>query len=350
MKTKNLGFNTKLVHAGFTGDPTGTVNVPIYQTSTFAFKNAAHGAALFAGEEDGYIYTRIGNPTIRALEENIAELENGFGGIATSSGLSAVSTVFLSLLSQGDHMIGTSSVYGPSRGLVEKHMLRFGVSSTFIDTSDISNIQKAIKPNTRLIFIETPANPSMIVTDIRAAAKVAHENGCLLVVDNTFASPYLQKPLDLGADIVLHSLTKFLNGHADIVGGIVIAKEASLYKVLRKGMIEFGCNMDPHQAFMVLRGIKTLSLRIDRAQQSAQVIAPWLEKHPKVDWVRYIGLESHPQHELAKQQMTGTGSMIAFGLKGGLDAGKILMDCLSYLPCQGVEICARTQQCCGSPE
>jgi len=326
MKTKSLGFNTKLVHAGFTGDPTGSVNVPIYQTSTFAFKNAASGAALFAGEEDGYIYTRIGNPTIRALEENIAELENGVGGIATSSGLAAVSTVFLSLLSQGDHMIGTSSVYGPSRGLVEKHLKRFGVSSTFVDTSDAGNIQAALKPNTRLIFIETPANPSMIVTDLQATVKIAHANGCLLVVDNTFASPYLQKPLDLGADIVLHSLTKFLNGHADIVGGIVVAKTVELYKQLRKGMIEFGCNMDPHQAFMVLRGVKTLSLRIDRAQQSAQVIAAWLEKHPKVDWVRYIGLESHPQHELAKQQMSGSGTMIAFGLKGGLEAGRILMD------------------------
>jgi len=326
MKTNNLGFNTKLVHAGFKGDATGAVNVPIYQSSTFAFKNAANGAALFAGEEDGFIYTRIGNPTIRALEDNVAELENGCGGVATSSGLSAVSTVFLSLLSQGDHIIGTSSVYGPSSGLVEKHMKRFGVDSSFVDTSDIWNIQSALQPNTKLIFIETPANPSMIVTDIQAAAKVAHENGCLLVVDNTFASPYLQKPLDLGADIVLHSLTKFLNGHADIVGGIVIAKEPKLYKVLRKGMVEFGCNMDPHQAFMVLRGIKTLSLRIDRAQQSAQVIAGWLEKHPKVDWVRYIGLESHPQYELAKRQMSGSGTMIAFGLKGGLDAGRILMD------------------------
>jgi len=326
MKTKDLGFNTKLVHAGFAGDSTGAVNVPIYQTSTFAFKSAAHGAALFAGEEDGFIYTRIGNPTIRALEDNVAELENGCGGVATSSGLSAVSTVFLSLLSQGDHIIGTSSVYGPSRGLVEKHLRRFGVASTFVDTSDIENIRAVILPNTRLIFIETPANPSMIVTDIEAAAKVAHENGCLLVVDNTFASPYLQKPLDLGADVVLHSLTKFLNGHADIVGGIVIAKEPELYKVLRKGMVEFGCNMDPHQAFMVLRGLKTLSLRIDRAQQSAQVVATWLEKHPKVDWVRYIGLKSHPQYDLAKRQMSGSGSMIAFELKGGIDAGRILMD------------------------
>lgn len=326
MKKSKQGFNTKLVHAGFHGDSTGAVNVPIYQTSTFAFKNVAHGAALFAGEEDGFIYTRIGNPTIRALEENIGELENGFGGVATSSGLSAVSTVFLSLLSNGDHMVGTGSVYGPSRGLVEKHMKRFGVESSFIDTSNLEKVKAAIKPNTKLVYIETPANPSMIVTDIAGTAKIAHEHNCLLVVDNTFASPYLQKPLDLGADIVLHSLTKFLNGHADIVGGVVIAKTKELYKVIHKGMIDFGCNMDPHQAFMVMRGIKTLSLRIDRAQQSAMVVANWLERHPKVEWVRYIGLPSHPQHELAKQQMSGFGTMIAFGLKGGLSAGRVVMD------------------------
>lgn len=326
MKTKNLGFNTKLVHAGFAGDPSGAVNIPIYQSSTFAFKNVAQGAALFAGEEEGYIYTRLGNPTIRALEDNIAELENGFGGVATSSGLSAVSTVFLSLLSQGDHIIGTGSVYGPSRGLVEKHLSRFGITSTFVDTSNLKNIENSIRSDTKLVFVESPANPSMIVTDLKGAAKVAHAHKCLLVVDNTFASPYLQKPLDLGADIVLHSLTKFLNGHADIVGGIVIAKTEGHYKTLRKGMIDFGCNMDPHQAFMVLRGVKTLALRVERAQQSAMVIAEWLEKHPKIEWVRYIGLKSHPQHDLASVQMSGYGSMIAFELKGGIEAGRVLMD------------------------
>jgi methionine-gamma-lyase len=326
MDTKKSGFHTKLVHAGFHGDPTGAVNVPIYQTSTFAFKDAAHGASLFAGEQDGFIYTRIGNPTIRAFEDNVAELENGYGGIATGSGMGAVSTVFLALLSSGDHLISTDSVYGPSRGLVENYLSRFGISGSFVNTSKLEDIQAAFRPQTRVIYIETPSNPSMLVTDIKAVAEKAHAHGCLLVVDNTFASPYLQKPLDLGADVVLHSVTKFLNGHADIVGGVIVTKTMELYKRIRPVMVNFGCNMDPHQAYLVLRGIKTLGIRVERAQQNAMAIARWLEKHPKVAWVRYIGLESHPQHELAKKQMSGFGSMISFELKGGLEAGRRVMN------------------------
>jgi methionine-gamma-lyase len=326
MDTKKSGFHTKLVHAGFHGDPTGAVNVPIYQTSTFAFKDAAHGASLFAGEQDGFIYTRIGNPTIRAFEDNVAELENGYGGIATGSGMGAVSTVFFALLSSGDHLISTDSVYGPSRGLVENYLSRFGISGSFVNTSKLEDIQAAFRPQTRVIYIETPSNPSMLVTDIKAVAEKAHAHGCLLVVDNTFASPYLQKPLDLGADVVLHSVTKFLNGHADIVGGVIVTKTMELYKRIRPVMVNFGCNMDPHQAYLVLRGIKTLGIRVERAQQNAMAIARWLEKHPKVAWVRYIGLESHPQHELAKKQMSGFGSMISFELKGGLEAGRRVMN------------------------
>jgi len=326
MDTKKSGFHTKLVHAGFHGDPTGAVNVPIYQTSTFAFKDAAHGATLFAGEQDGYIYTRIGNPTVRVLEDNVAELENGYGGIAISSGMGAVSTVFLALLSANDHLISTDSVYGPSRGLVENYLSRFGVSGSFVNTSKLEDIQAAFRPQTRVLYVETPSNPAMLVTDIKAVAEMAHAHGCLFVVDNTFASPYLQKPLDLGADVVLHSVTKFLNGHADIVGGVIVAKTEDLHKRIRPLMVNFGCNMDPHQAFLVLRGIKTLGIRVERAQQNAMVIARWLEKHPKVAWVRYIGLESHPQHALAKQQMSGFGSMISLELKGGLEAGRRVMD------------------------
>ncbi len=326
MDTKNSGFHTKLIHAGFHGDPTGAVNVPIYQSSTFAFRNAAQGASLFAGDEEGYIYTRIGNPTIRALEDNVAELENGFGGIATSSGMGAVSTVFVALLSANDHVVGTDSVYGPSRGLVENHLSRFGVTSTFVNTSKLEDVESAFRPQTKVLYVETPSNPAMQVTDIKAAAELAHVHNCLLVVDNTFASPYLQKPLDLGADVVLHSVTKFLNGHADIVGGIIVASTKELYKRIRSLMINFGCNMDPHQAFLVLRGIKTLAIRVERAQQNAMAIARWLENHPKVAWVRYIGLESHPQHELAKRQMSGFGAMISFELKGGLEAGRQMMD------------------------
>jgi methionine-gamma-lyase len=326
LKSDDAGVNTQLVHAGHHGDPTGAVTVPIYQTSTFAFRDALHGAALFAGEQDGFIYTRIGNPTIRALEDAVAALEHGCGGVATSSGMGAVSTVYFALLEQGAHMVGTASVYGPSRTLMENHFSRFGVESSFVDTSDASNIRRAMKPNTRLVYVETPSNPTMQVTDIREAARIAHAAGCLLAVDNTFASPYLQLPLDLGADVVLHSVNKSINGHADVVGGIVTAKDPKVLARLRAMMISLGCNMDPHQAFLVSRGLKTLGIRTERAQQNAIEVARWLEAHPKVEWVRYVGLPSHPQHELAKRQMSGFGGMIAFELKGGMEAGRRLMD------------------------
>jgi methionine-gamma-lyase len=326
MDTKHLGTNSKLIHAGYEPEATGSVNVPIYQTSTFAFRNAKHGAALFAGSDDGYIYTRIGNPTLHALENCVAELENGCGGIATSSGMGAVCTAYLALLEAGAHMVSTASVYGPSRGLMEKDFSRFGVQSSYVDTSDVAQVRNALRPNTRLVYVETPANPTMQVTDIEKISRIAHAHGCLVVVDNTFASPYLQQPLNLGADVVLHSVTKFINGHADVVGGILVAKDMDVYHRLRRVMVNSGCNMDPHQAFLVLRGLKTLGIRVERAQRSAMEIARWLEQQPEVSQVRYIGLESHPQYKLALRQMTGFGSMISFELEGGMEAGRILMD------------------------
>lgn len=326
MHTKDLGINSKLVHAGHRPDPTGAVNVPIYQSSTFAFRNAEHGAELFAGSDDGFIYTRIGNPTIRALEENVAELEGGCAGIATSSGMAAVNTIYLGLLKSGDHVVSTASVYGASRVLLENDYGRFGVTASYIDTTDVEATRRAMTRGTTLVYLESPSNPTMQVSDIAAIAQIAHAHGALVVVDNTFASPYLQRPLELGADVVLHSVTKFLNGHADVVGGVIVSRSMDVHKRLRKTMVNSGCNMDPHQAFLVLRGLKTLGLRVERAQENAMKIARWLEKQPEVAWVRYIGLESHPQHQLAKRQMKGFGSMIAFELKGGLEAGKRLMD------------------------
>jgi len=326
MTTKHQGVHTKLIHAGHRPDPTGAVTVPIYQSSTFAFRSAKHGAALFAGEEDGFIYTRIGNPTIRALEDCAAELENGYGGIATSSGMGAVATVYMALLDQGAHMVSTASVYGPSRGLVEKHLARFGVTASFVDTTDLDNVRRALRPNTKVIYVETPSNPAMQVTDLRATAELARTHGCVLVVDNTFASPYLQKPLDLGADVSLHSVTKFINGHADVVGGLIVTRSEDMWRRIRPLMVTLGCNMDPHQAFLVHRGIKTLGVRMERAQQGALAIARWLETRPEVAWVRYIGLPSHPQHELARRQMRGFGAMLSFELVGGLAAGCAVMD------------------------
>jgi len=326
MDTKNKGFDTKLIHAGDFHDEYGSAVTPIYQTSTFAFKNAEHGANLFAGKEKGFIYTRIGNPTIGALEAKLAELENGFGGVALASGMAAVSTIYAAILKTGDHMISTGAVYGPSRAVMESIFKDFGVESSYINTSVIENIEKAIKPNTKMLYLETPANPTIELTDIKAACEVAHKHNIIVVVDNTFSSPYLQKPLDLGADVVLHSLTKFINGHADIVGGALIVKEEELYKKVRKAMTFIGGNMDPHQAYMVIRGVKTLSIRIDRAQESSMKVAEYLEAHPKVEWIKYPGLKSFEQHELAKQQMSGFGSMISFGVKGGYNAGVVVMN------------------------
>jgi len=326
MDTRAMGFNTRLVHAGIPDDPLGSVVTPIYQTSTFAFRNAKEGADRFAGIADGYIYSRIGNPTTSALEENVAQLEGGFGATATASGMGAVSTVYMALLGQGDHLVSTASVYGPSRVLLEKHMSRFGVASTFVDTTDLEALRQAIRPATKVIYVESPSNPAMLVTDLAAVAAIAHACGALLVVDNTFASPFLQQPLGLGADVVVHSVTKFINGHADVVGGVIVAATEALHRQLRGMVVLMGCNMDPHQASMVSRGLKTLALRVARAQANAMALAKWLEVHPKVAWVRYLGLPSHPQYELARRQMAGPGAMISFGVKGGVAAGARLMD------------------------
>ena len=339
--TKNLGFNSKLIHGGGHHDEYNAATVPIYQTSTFRFDSAEDGAACFAGEKDGYVYTRIGNPTVSALERQVAELEHGYGAVAFASGMGAVSTVYMAYLNAGDHMISSDAVYGASRTMMEGHMSRFGVQSTYVKTENLENIKAAIRPNTKMLYIETPANPTMGITDIAACAKIAKEHNLLLVVDNTFCSPYLQNPLDLGADVVLHSVTKFINGHADIVGGIVITKTQDLYKQLHVMMLNLGGNMDPHQAYMVIRGLKTLGIRIDRAQESAMKVAEFLESHPQVASVAYPGLKSHPQYELAKKQMRGTGTMISFELKGGLEAGRKLMNnvkmCILAVSLGGVE-------------
>ncbi len=326
MNTKNVGFNSKLIHSGAIHDERLSAVSPIYQTSTFSFKNADHGAACFSGEDDGYIYTRIANPNVRELEQAIAELENGFDGIATSSGMAAVNVVYLGLLAAGDHIVSHNAVYGPSRAIMESLYPKFNVESTYVDATNAEEVRKAIKPNTKVLYIETPANPTIGITDLKEMAAIAKENNLKMVVDNTFCSPYLQKPLDFGADIVLHSMTKFINGHADIVAGMVITKTEEDYKNLRKIMVNVGCNMDPHQAWLTRRGLKTLGIRIDRAQESAQKVAEYLESHPKVEWIKYPGLKSHPQYELGKQQMNGPGSMISFEVKGGLAAGKVVMD------------------------
>ncbi len=318
---------TMAVHAGPAPDPNhGGVSVPIYQTSTFSFRSADEGAARFAGTDPGYIYTRLGNPTIRALEQCVAELEGGHAALGTASGMAAVSTTFLALLRPGDHVVGTDAVYGPSRLLLEKQLSKFGIESSWVPTEDLEAVRRAMRQTTRMLFVETPANPTIKITDLDACGKLAREKGTLLVVDNTFSSPVLQNPIRFGADVVIHSMTKYLNGHSDVVAGMIVAADAGLHAEIGSMLRSLGGTMDPHQAWLVLRGIRTLALRVRQAQESASRLAPWLEVHPAVAWVSYPGLPSHPQHDLMRRQMAGPGSMISFGVRGGLEAARRMID------------------------
>ncbi len=330
MSKKNDGARhsseTAAVHGGVYDAKYHPVTPPIYQTSTFAFESVAHGAGLFAGSGQGYIYSRMGNPTVEALENVVAELEHGHKALACGSGMAAVHTVFATMLRKGDHLVCSNTVYGPTCTLVEKILPRWGVEADIVDTADLEAVKKAIKPNTKVVYLETPGNPTLIISDIEAISKLAHEHGAQVVVDNTFMSPILQKPFELEADVVLHSLTKFLNGHADVVGGMIVVKTEEQYKEFRGMLNHLGGVLPPFESFLVHRGVKTLALRMERHCTNATKIAQWIEKHPAVEWVRFPGLASHPQHELGKKQMAGPGGLISCELKGGIEAGKILMD------------------------
>lgn len=317
---------TKLVHAGTKEDAHGSVITPIYQTSTFKFRDVDHGAALFNGTEEGYIYTRMLNPTIEAMEDAIAAIEGGSKGLGCASGMAAIHTVFATLLSAGDHVVCSEAVYGPTATLLAGVMTKFGVETTFVDTSNAQNVADAMKDNTKLVFVETPGNPTLVMSDLAAIAEITHAKGALMCVDNTFMSPVLQRPLEHGADVVIHSMTKFLNGHADVVAGVIVIKDGTKYSDFRKTLNQIGGTIDPFNAFLVHRGIKTLKIRMERHTENATKIAAFLEAHPKVDWVRYPGLENHPQYEIGKKQMDAPGGMLCFELSGGLEAGKAMMN------------------------
>lgn len=323
---KNLHFDSKCVHSGISEYEFGPVVPPIYQTSTFKFESAEHGASLFKGEAEGYIYTRMKNPTIEAMENAVAELEGGHKALGCASGMAAINTIFVALLKSGDHVVCSKSVYGPTMTLLHSVLSKFNIESTFVDTDITEQIEKAIKPNTKIVYVETPANPMISITDLEAAAKIAHSVGALLVVDNTFMSPALQQPFKLGADVVLHSMTKFLNGHADVVAGIIITKDEQMYLNMRKVLNQLGGVIDPFNSFLVHRGLKTLSIRMQRHCENAMLIAEHLEKHPKVKWVRYPGLKSHPGYNIGLKQHAGHGGMISFELNGGFKAGETVMN------------------------
>ncbi len=325
-KDKEYSYETMCVHAGFHDNEVGAVTTPIYQTSTFKFEDVDHGARLFKGEQEGYIYTRMKNPTIEALEECISALEGGAKALGCASGMAALHTLFSEVLTAGDHVICSESVYGPTSTLLSKVHSRYNIEYDFVDTSDLEAIKSALKPNTKLINIETPGNPTLVISDIEAIANIAHEHGAKIAVDNTFMSPVFQQPFKYGADYVIHSLTKFLNGHADVVGGILVLKNEEEFPYFRSLLNHIGGVIDPFNAYLVQRGIKTLKLRMERHSQNAQKVAEYLDSHPKVEWVVFPGLESHPQYVVGKKQMLSPGGMISFELKGGIEAGKILMN------------------------
>jgi methionine-gamma-lyase len=341
MDPKNSSFDTECVHAGIGEYEFGAVVPPIYQTSTFKFESADHGASLFAGTRKGYIYSRMLNPTVEALENCIAALEHGHKALGCGSGMAAIHTVFAALLSKGDHIICSTAVYGPTVTLLNNIFGKYGVETDFVDTSDLNKVNDAVRKNTKVIYVETPGNPTLSISDIKAIAEIAHKNGAVVVVDNTFMSPALQQPLTLGADVVLHSLTKFLNGHADVVGGVVVAKDEKTYLQFRKVLNQTGGVIDPFNSFLVHRGIKTLALRMERHSANAMTIAEYLETKSVIKNLVYPGLKSHPQYEIGLRQHKGHGGMITFEVEGGFEAGKVLMNsmklCLLAVSLGGVE-------------
>lgn len=327
---KRKNFDSMCVHSG-TGDyEHRPVTPPIYQTSTFKFDNAEQGAALFKGEIDGYIYTRMLNPTIQAMENAIAELEGGHKALGCASGMAAISTMFMALLKAGDHVVCSKSVYGPTLTLLKNVMSKFNVETTAVDTDIDGEIEKALKPNTKIVYVESPANPMISITDIEKAASIAHKNNALLVVDNTFMSPALQQPFNFGADVVLHSMTKYLNGHADVVGGVVVVKDEDTYQIMRKVLNQHGGVIDPFNAFLVHRGLKTLAIRMQKHCENTKTVAGYLVKHPKVKYVRYPGLKDHANYEIGLKQHKDFGGMLSFELNGGFNAGKTVMNNVKF--------------------
>ena len=315
-----MRFRTKQIHAGVTPDPTtGAVLTPIHQSTTFVQPSVDEYMAT------GYSYSRSGNPTVRALEEKVAALENAPDAAAFATGMAATNAVMLAMLNAGEHVVFSDVVYGGTYRLATQVYSRFGVEYDFVDTSDVANVAATIKDNTRLIFTETPANPTLKLTDIAAVSEVAAAAGIPHCVDNTFLTPYYQRPIELGADLIVHSTTKYLDGHNATVGGAVVSRTDELQERVKFIQNSTGTIMSPQVAWLTLQGVKTLSERLDRQSENAGQIARFLEAHPKVTKVAYPGLESFPQHDLARQQASGFGAMAWFELAGGLEAGKKLM-------------------------
>lgn len=328
MEIKKCGLGTTAIHAGTLKNLYGTLAMPIYQTSTFIFDSAEQGGRRFALEEAGYIYTRLGNPTTTVLEDKIAALEEGEAAVATSSGMGAISSTLWTVLKAGDHIVTDKTLYGCTFALMCHGLTRFGIDVTFVDTSNLDEVKNAMKENTRVVYLETPANPNLKIVDIEALAKIAHANpNTLVIVDNTFATPYMQKPLTLGADVVVHSVTKYINGHGDVIAGLVITNKALADQIRFVGLKDMtGAVLGPQDAYYIIRGMKTFEIRMERHCKNARKVVEFLNNHPKIERVYYPGLETHPGYEIAKKQMKDFGAMISFELKGGFEAGKTLLN------------------------
>jgi cystathionine beta-lyase/cystathionine gamma-synthase len=307
-------FDTQAIHAGQEPDPvTGSVTPPIHMTSTFKLPEPGPrlmDALFLRGDQPPHVYTRWSNPSLRTLEEKMAALEGAEAGVTFASGMAAVSSLLLAFLGAGDHVVASDVCYAGSVEFLGLHAGRYGIEVSLVDTSDAGAVRSALRPNTRLVYVETPANPILRLTDIAAVAGIAHEAGVPLAVDSTFATPALQKPLSLGADYVLHSMTKYLCGHGDALGGIVLGGREGIHKIREDTLIHLGGALSPFNAWLINRGLATLSLRMQRHQESALAVARFLEQHPKIGRVLYPGLESHPQHDLARRQMSGFGGMV----------------------------------------
>ncbi|RKU28160.1 methionine gamma-lyase [Candidatus Poribacteria bacterium] len=328
---KKLGKSTQAIHAGERqSSPTQKSGIPllppIYQNSTFRFTTAAECAEAFRDEESGYVYTRWGNPTQEVLEKKLAVLEAGEAALATASGMGAVSTALLTALADGGHVVAMENLYSATFQILSEELPRFGIETTFVDATDPSQIERAIRPDTKVLYLESPTNPLLKLIDLRASAEIAKAHDMISIIDNTFATPCGQQPITLGIDVVVHSMTKYLSGTGAVIAGAIIGQKAFVTRAKEGALRNFGAVISPFNAWLTLQGITTLPLRFARHCENAVRVAAFLEAHPAVAWVRYPGLPSHPQHELAKHQMDAFGGMITLELKGGRAAGEHLVD------------------------
>jgi len=328
---KEQGFATRAVRAGQHRTHENEHSEPMFLTSSYVFDSAEQAAARFAGDEPGNIYSRFTNPTVRTFEQRLASLEGAESAVATSSGMSAILSTFMALLSAGDHIVSSRSIFGTTRVLFDKYLAKFGVETDYVALTDLEDWQQAIKPNTKALFLETPSNPMNEVADLAALSALAKAHDCLLIVDNCFCTPALQQPLALGADIVVHSATKYIDGQGRCVGGAVVGDAQLVGEEVYGFLRTAGPTMSPFNAWTFLKGLETLELRMNAHSAAALELAKWLEEQPNVTNVFYSGLPSHPQHELAKQQQSAFGGIIAFEVKGGKEGAWKLVNSTQWL-------------------